>query len=225
MTTKQKLSKRHSLSKLAPNWREAIFESIKSERLKLAIAVLSASGCRPSELEKGVAVRLREGILTIGIQGSKVDQVTGRGQPLRLLEIDSNSSWGAFLLQQVGTIESKGLVVQYDAGGVSQRLREKSRQLWPRRKSLVSAYSYRHFLGKSMKESGEDAHKIAATLGHASDFSQTAYGRAGRSKGSAGQHGVISAAASNPVRHSVKLEKLSIMITNKLIKTNQEPTT
>jgi integrase len=213
MTVKLKQSKRYTLNKLAPNWRETMFQSIKSERLKLAVAVLSATGCRPSELEMGVAVRLRDGVLSIGIQGSKVDQQTGRGQPLRLLEIDSITPWGSYLMQWVSNAEGGAIVVQYDAEGVSQRLREKSRELWPRRKSLVSAYSYRHFIGKSMKESGEIPDKIAATLGHASDFSQHVYGRAGGGKKIAGKHGIVAAAASNPIRHSSKIEKLSKLIT------------
>ena len=99
------------------------------------------------------------------------------------------------------------MTVKYDAGGVSQRLREKSRELWPRRKTLVSAYSYRHFIGKSMKESGETPEKIAMTLGHASDFSQTVYGRASGSKKTSGMHGIVLAVAKNPVRHSAKLDK------------------
>ena len=67
LVTKNKKSKRYSLLKLAPNWREIIFASVKSVRLKLAVAVISASGCRPIEIEKGVAVRLRDGVLSIGI--------------------------------------------------------------------------------------------------------------------------------------------------------------
>ena len=211
-TVKTKQSKRYSLTKLAPDWREKIFASIKSIRLKLAVAVITASGCRPSEIEKGAAVRLRDGVLSIGIQGAKVDVTTGRGQPLRLLEIDTTSMWGTFLLEQVTQSESHGIVVTYDAEGLSQRLREKSKELWPRRKTLVSGYCYRHFIGKAMKESGENPQKIASTLGHASDYSQHVYGRSGGGKKTAGLHGIKSAAASNPIRHSAKSDKLSNMI-------------
>ena len=213
--TKSKQSKRYSLSKLAPNWREFIFASIKSTRLKLALAVISATGCRPSEIEKGVAVRLRDEVLSVGIQGAKVDTNTGRGQPLRLLEIDNDTPWGAFLLEQVTQTEAKGIVVKYDAEGLSQRLREKSKELWPRRKTLVSGYCYRHFVGKSLKESGVNPQMIASALGHASDYSQHVYGRAGCGKKTAGLHGIKSAAASNPIRHSAKSDKLSIMIASR----------
>ena len=208
MDEKSRKSKRHMLNQLDPDWREKIFSCIHSERLKLAVAVLSATGCRPSELERGVLVNKREGQLRIGIRGSKVDEKTGRGQPLRLLIVDHDTPWGRYLAEQVERGESNTILVKYDAGGVSQRLREKSREIWPRRKALVSAYSYRHFLGKAMKESGETSEKIAQTLGHASDFSQTAYGRAGSGKKSAGQHGIKAAAASNPIRHSPKSDRL-----------------
>ena len=207
MTTKLKKSKKYSLTKLAGNWRESIFSSIHSVHLKRAVSVSSACGCRPSELERGILVKLRDGVLSIGIQGSKVDEEAKRGQLLRQLDIDQTTPWGCFLLEQVASQPNAATIIKYDAGGVSQRLREKSRELWPRRKSLVSAYSYRHFIGKSLKESGEPKDKIAATLGHASDFSQHAYGYAGRGKLSSGQHGVLNAVSSNPIRHSAKTDR------------------
>jgi len=77
MDLKQKLSKRYTLTKLSDGWREKIFASVHSERLKLALAVLSTTGCRPSELERGVMLRLFNGNLTLGIQGAKVDVETG----------------------------------------------------------------------------------------------------------------------------------------------------
>ena len=199
-------SKRLSLNRLAEDWREAIFSSIKSIRLKDAVAVLSATGCRPAELELGVVVCIRNNRLMISIPGAKVNPEMGRGQPLRAICIEQATPWGEYLFTRA-TENSGEMTVKYDAGGVSQRLSEKSRDLWPRRKTLVSAYSYRHFIGKSMKESGEPPEKIAMTLGHASDFSQTVYGRAGGSKKSSGMHGIVLAVAKNPVRHSAKLDK------------------
>lgn len=213
----KKLSKRYGLTKLAAGWREQIFLSIISTRLKTAVAILSATGCRPSELERGVVVQLKAEKLCIGIYGSKVDAAAGRGQPLRLLEVEANSPWGEFLVQQVSLTEHSGMLVKYDAGGVSQRLREKSKLLWPKRLPLISAYTYRHYLAKSMKESGMSADIIARTLGHASDYSVTAYGRAGVGKKSAGAHGVITAAASNPVRHSFKSERVARLKSRKAL--------
>ena len=215
MTNKSKLSKRYSLSKLPHGWRETIFGNLHSERLKLAVAVLTACGCRPSELERGVVVSLKDGLLRIGIQGSKVDEVAGRGQALRLLTVESETHWGKYLSERISRNDGQPILVTYDAGGISQRLREKSRELWPRRSTLISAYCYRHFLGKSMKESGEDKDKIAAALGHATDFSQYAYGRAGGGKKSAGQHGIKMAITKLPIRHSPKTGKLNRMINSR----------
>jgi len=218
MATK-KMSKRYGLGKLDQMWREKIFSSIKSEHFKRAVAVLSASGCRPVELEVGVVVHLVEdNRLQIGIRGAKVDLQTRRGQPLRLLQIDINTPWGAYLMDQVLLSDSKMIIVSYNAASVSQRLREKTRVLWPRQKTLISGYSYRHFMGKSLKESGEDPIKIASTLGHATDYSQSCYGRAGGGKRSAGQHGVVSAVTTNPIRHSSKCDKLSRLKTSAALK-------
>ena len=92
---KHRLSKRHTLGRLAVGWRESIFNSIRSERLKLAVAVISATGCRPSELELGVLVRYtQDGRLRVGIQGTKVDAEMRRGQPLRLVFICGDTLWG-----------------------------------------------------------------------------------------------------------------------------------
>jgi len=76
---------------------------------------------------------------------------------------------------------------------------------------LISAYTYRHFIGKSLKESGADKELIATVLGHATDYSQAVYGRAGGAKKGAGQHGIERAIASNPIRHSAKTDKLSML--------------
>lgn len=218
MATK-KMSKRYGLGKLDQMWREKIFSSIKSEHFKRAVAVLSSTGCRPAELQVGVVVHIVEDDrLQIGIRGAKVNLQTKRGQPLRLLQIDIHTPWGAYLRDQVLRSESNMIIVSYNAASVSQRLREKSRVLWPRQKTLVSGYSYRHFLGKSLKESGEDPIKIASTLGHATDYSQSSYGRAGGGKRSAGQHGVVAAVATNPIRHSSKCDKLSKLISSAALK-------
>ncbi len=212
MSDKPRHSKRYGLSKLDPQWREKIFASLHSQRLKLAVAVLSCSGCRPAELERGVIVRFHNNQLQLGIYGSKVDAQTGRGQPVRLLVVDQSRTWAQFLISELCRHESRHMTVKYDAGGISQRLREKSREIWPRRKTLISGYTYRHFMGKSMKESGETAEKIAVTLGHASDFSQGCYGLSGSGKRSAGQHGILAAGATNPVRHSPKTDRLERFI-------------
>lgn len=205
----KKTGKRHSLRSLAPNWREIIFAAISSDRLRLAVAVLSATGCRPSELERGVIVQvLSDGQLRLGICGTKVDEAIGRGQPRRALWVDPASPWGNFLRQAAGRLPTGKMIVTYDAEGVSQRLREKSKEIWPRRKTLISAYSYRHYIAMSLKESGASADLIARVLGHASDFAQTAYGRAGANKSSAGKHGVIEAKVANAVRHSPKTDRL-----------------
>jgi hypothetical protein len=207
MAVNPKCSKKFGLSRLKTGWREAIFASIKSPNLKRAVAVTSACGCRPCELETGVEISLQDGLLYLEIQGAKVDVVAQRGQPLRIIEVDTASPWGEYLLQQVSQTEEQSLVVRYDAGGISQRLREKSKELWPRRKSLVSAYSYRHFLSQLMKQAKEGREKIAATLGHACDYSQTAYGSR-KKKGQTDQHFVLNAITSNPVRKSAKHDKL-----------------
>ena len=203
-----RLSKRHSLSKLATGWREAIFSAIKSARLKLAVAVLSASGCRPSELENGVLVGLgADGLLRIGIVGVKVNETMGRGQRHRGVVVNSGTPWGAYLREHVIN-EGKSVTITYDAGGISERLREKSRELWPRRKALVSAYSYRHFIGRALKESGTAPETIAKVLGHATDYAQNAYGRVRITKRGNGEHGILEAKATNPVRHSKKTDRL-----------------
>jgi integrase len=214
----KKQSKKYGLTRLAVGWRAQLLASVASVKLKTAVAILSATGCRPSELERGVVVQLKSEKLYIGIHGSKVDEEKGRGQLHRLIQIDTQNPWGQFLLNQATNSEQNGFVASYDAGSISQRLREKSKLLWPKRRPLISAYTYRHFLTKSMKESGESAEMIAKMLGHASDYSATVYGRAGGGKKCANQHGIISAEASNPIRHSPKSEKIAQLISKRSLK-------
>jgi integrase len=174
-------------------------------------------------LERGVVVQIKAGQLYIGIHGSKVDEATGRGQPLRLVQIDTQNPWGEFLFDQASKSERNGIIVTYDAGSISQRLREKSKMLWPKKRPLVSAYTYRHFIAKSMKESCVSAEIIAKTLGHASDYSATAYGRTGAGKKCAGMHGIITANATNPIRHSPKSERIEKLKSKKSSKVESVP--
>lgn len=117
MSDKPRHSKRYGLSKLDPQWREKIFASLHSQRLKLAVAVLSCSGCRPAELERGVIVRFHNNQLQLGIYGSKVDAQTGRGQPVRLLVVDQSRTWAQFLISELCRHESRHMTIKYDAGG------------------------------------------------------------------------------------------------------------
>lgn len=67
-------------------------------------------------------------------------------------------------------------------GALEKRLRRFVEKLWPRRKYLPSAYTFRHQHGTDLKHLGVPPEEIAAIKGHLSQDSQSAYVNGNRKK-------------------------------------------
>lgn len=177
-TKTKKKSKRSSLNGLPSDWRVLLLTKLKSTD-RLAAAVLILTGCRPAELRKGVHMRKLGEFLEFTIQGAKVSDLTGAGQPERTLLINANAILGevihAQLLQKLSS-EGDEMVIQ-DTG--QNRAFEKRLSRAATRAGLlgISAYSLRHQFSADLK--GEvEADQVSLALGHVSRKSRKHYGHA-----------------------------------------------
>lgn len=215
------LAKRKLTKRLPTDWREQIWqafsETIASQRK--AVATLQLTGCRPWELEAGVRVELNSEnpewgeVLLFTIQGAKVGKIPDcngdlhdRGQPERNVVVPIASPPAKYLATLITTFGPQ--LISYHAQGISNRLSEKSQQLYPRRQEHISAYCYRHAFGSAIKDTIQDASIRAAALGHLTDYAQGRYGRPSRSGKGATTPPILDAIGSRQVKHNKKTDRL-----------------
>ena len=77
-------SKRRDIGGLPKDWREQLLDGMIHSKNYVPALLASVSGCRPSELRKGVSLRIEGGMLRIEVAGAKV--AAGKGQPRRIIE-------------------------------------------------------------------------------------------------------------------------------------------
>ena len=187
-------SKRKDMHGLPADWREQIVS--RMSKYRIAVLIQAVTGCRPAELQRGVALSIQDGVLVAEIMGVKVKG--NAGQPWRRLSwpVDSDVNLVAMLVSEV----RKGLTVGtiQDEKAYAGAVRAAGMRAWPKRKKSLSPYCFRHQAAADMKASGVQDGDISAALGHCSDVAKSYYGnwRMGSARGVAPK-GV---AAARPVR-------------------------
>lgn len=178
LSHRKRQSKRASLCGLPADWRVLLLARLKSTD-RLTAAVLILTGCRPAELRKGVYVRRVGASLEFTIQGAKVSDLTGAGQPERILLINAKAILGEeineSLLKKI-SLEGDEMVIQ-DTG--QNRAFEKRLSRAAKRAGLsgISAYSLRHQFSADLKGEAEPD-QVSLALGQVSRRSRKRYGHA-----------------------------------------------
>lgn len=183
-------SKKKDLYGLPPDWRESLL--LKMGKYTMHYLVTACTGCRPSELLKGVEVRIENDNLVAIILGKKVKDATptqaSQGQPWRKLRWSlPNNGLIEILFQHVqragGTI-----VVRFDSANgpsnFSTAMRDAGRRAWPARKKTITPVCLRHAYSADLKAAEFSRKLVAAGMGHAVDTTSQNYGtaqQAGRS--------------------------------------------
>ena len=178
-------SKRVGLHALPADWRDRLVaEAEKSGSCYLrAIAVLSATGCRPAEVVKGVAVAENAaGQLEFTIQGAKV--IEGRqGQPWRRIQVSIAGNDTRVLAMAVQAAGGNLVVRISSAKGLGWAVGHFGQRVYSGPKHRISCYSLRHQLGADLKGDGTPPETIAATLGHLVDKTMGVYGPPAAARG------------------------------------------
>ncbi len=230
-------SKRKLLKYLPSDWMHQVWDQLpknfqreitrhSAEDLRCAVAILSVSGCRPAELEKGIRVGVnRRGSLVIGIQGAKVTEYAG--QDHRILLVHPGTPWADYLIHRARKAKHRRFVHRVERKWLNDRVRwlgEKCR--FPKlvnlkRKNVrlrkqaegdqsrapihlepdtLSPYVYRHALSATLKADSWSEAQIAMALGHRVTKTQQFYGT--KRQGRAGGHGLKGARGSVPVKQT-----------------------
>lgn len=176
-------TKRHDMAGLPPDWRERVIARMATYRA--AAHAAAVTGCRPAELVAGVQLRVEGGRLVALVIGAKVEVAGGKGQEWRRLEwpIDHPSVLVGDLAAEVTRASGSLLVAISNASNFSKSMSNAAAREWPKRKTTVTPYCFRHQVAADMKADGQlDSGEISAALGHLSDATKSTYGHANMCK-------------------------------------------
>jgi integrase len=173
-------TKRQDMKGLPRDWRERLVARMPT----YAAATLTAAvtGCRPSELAKGVQLSIEDEMLVAHILGTKVDLARGKGQEWRRLSwpIGHQNEMVRDLAMRVREAGGELLVRIEHAGNFSKAVSNAGGREWPTRKAAITPYCFRHQCAADMKAGGGlTSGEISAALGHVSDQTKSTYGHAG----------------------------------------------
>lgn len=159
---------------------QLIMQNIKDDRpLAAALYISNLLGCRPAEL--GGLELNNDGVTIIGVKKSTELK---RGLDRKIL----------LEAQQVRLIANAIMILRREQnkkeGGdwvhrLQRRLDTVTKSTFPKRKSQITLYSYRHQKGSDLKASGMDRVSIAYLMGHQSTNSVDSYGNRKTSSGRA----------------------------------------
>jgi integrase len=175
LKTKRK-TKRSSLSGLDTNWRRQILDlaALRFPNELEALRVLSLTGARPVEIEKGVALLDFGKEVCFSIVGGKLGQWGhgyNGGQQSRHLTISKEHPNLADNVVNSSIVKLTRRRLEYVIKTLTQ-------ELWPKRKGqrAISPYTFRHAFSADLKAQNFTETDIAIALGHQSTISQMHYG-------------------------------------------------
>ncbi len=183
--TRKRRGKKTSLLKLPKDWREQ-FAAESRGQFMIPTLIALITGCRPSELEKGVLVERVENGLYVTIQGAKVK--ANAGQKTRKFKLADHPITKMLMEHMSNSTEPlHSMTVKVNCGNsVSTHMRAIGNKLWPGRKESITAYSGRHAMAADCKAaiaSGADPDLISKVLGHIVDKTASYYGNRFQSGG------------------------------------------
>lgn len=166
-------TKRKNIWKLPENWRELLIERMPKYRAEAAICALS--GCRPAEIEAGVLVSMRGGVLKLRISGAKVG--ANSGQEWRELSWKMPSINPLAVIVGRLALENDGeiLVKTTSAKAFSGAMRSAGRRAFPGFSEEITPYTLRHQAASDMKAANL-GDEISAALGHSASDTKGSYG-------------------------------------------------
>ncbi|MCD9228644.1 site-specific integrase [Ralstonia pseudosolanacearum] len=218
-------AKKSALKLLPPTWREDMFSCASQPdwrqsrpQLTPALALLWLIGCRPTEIERGVHVSYRNGLILIAVQGAKCNEEPGkeRGIRARAYKFETRPPLDAHpaLLTLREYAEQNGqdgeALVTHKADYLYNSVTALGKAVFPTLRTRVSPYCFRHQIASDLKADPDVPLEDAAMfMGHLSDYSIGRYGRAAHGKRGSGRVKPLAVRASQPVKHSPKVDKLA----------------
>ena len=200
-------SKRFRLRGLPPDWREQMFDGLrKGSKYQDIVSVLSATGARPEEFVQGIeATHGPSGTLHFVINGAKTHGGLF-GQEERSFDVVPDRNELQYLLARVKSAGGR-LVVKAQAGALSDKIRQLSQKVFPRLRSRISAYVYRHQFSADLKASQLPDVEVSAAMGHSVDETKGYYSARWYAQGTGRVSNIL---CTRPVRQitTIKMQEL-----------------
>lgn len=146
-------------------------------RHSLAFAIISTFGIRPAEMQKGVKLTFKDGMIYALVKGAKVSDDKGHKHRAIGSSVRDGNKCDQVIAEAI-----------YNGGGEVIVTQTKSdydslRKYFNNHYSGTSLYTYRHQVASDLKKSGISKRQIAEIMGHRTTESQVHYGYARSSKG------------------------------------------
>lgn len=148
------------------------FNEKKDWAVVSALVIAKLTGCRPAEMS---SIKVLDG--AIFITGAKKTDSNERGLDRTLLFDEKTLAKIKKSINYIKAEESSKEGLKTSAmTRIQARLDNGTKALWPRRKSTVTLYSYRHQMGSDLKSSTIDRVAVAYMMGHQATKSVNVYG-------------------------------------------------
>jgi hypothetical protein len=148
------------------------FKEKKDWAVVSALVIANLTGCRPAEMS---SIKVLDGAILI--TGAKKTESNERGLDRTLLFDEKTLAKIKKAVNYINAEESSKEALKTSAmTRIQARLDNGTKALWPRRKSTVTLYSYRHQMGSDLKSSPLDRVDVAYMMGHQATKSVNVYG-------------------------------------------------
>lgn len=160
-------------------------------RHSLAFAVISTFGIRPAEMQKGVKLTFKDGMIYALVKGAKVSDDKGHKHRAVGSSVRDGNKCDQVIMDAIYNNNGEVLATQ------TKRDYDSLRKYFNNHYNGTSLYTYRHQVASDLKKAGVSKTQIAEVMGHRTTESQVHYGyarssRGGRSMVAKGSNEVIS---------------------------------
>lgn len=205
-----KRSKKKDLKGLPNDWREKILE--RMPKYKKQILTLAITGCRPSEIVKGVKWSILQGEngdedkLTAEIQGAKIGKFSGQEYRKATFLLNDHNRFIATLYEILLRQPNEEMTVTTaSAINLTSAIRSAGKRVFPKFNKTITSYSFRHQIASNIKQSANSSGeadsilvKLSGLLGHANDQTKRYYGN--EKQGTTGGVGLVNVITTREIR-------------------------
>ncbi|RBP29968.1 hypothetical protein DET50_1088 [Marinobacter pelagius] len=195
---RKKNSKRKALKGKPKNWREVVIQKLQPEDWLLG-QIYAMTGCRPAETAKGIELKVVEVGLEVTIKGAKVSDLTGGGQPERIITVSALNPFAQEVISVMSHTRRPEIEIMCpNPDSFRKRFKKVVTALgWPE----LAPYCFRHQFSSDLKSANQNTTLLSLALGHRSGKSRSAYGHFAQGRRARGGSGMlVKVEATYPVR-------------------------
>lgn len=146
-------------------------------RHSLAFAVISTFGIRPAEMQKGVKLTFKDGMIYALVKGAKVSDDKGHKHRAVGSSVRDGNKCDQVIMEAIYNNNGEVLATQ------TKKDYDSLRKYFNNHYNGTSLYTYRHQVASDLKKAGVSKTQIAEVMGHRTTESQVHYGYARSSRG------------------------------------------